>query len=117
MAFRTHQCFVRQRTQLINALRGNLAEFGLVAPKGPIHLKLLHTTLKGSEVDLAAPVREMGQIYVQQIGQLTEIIARLASELEAATKTDCELRSLCTVPGIGPVTAGANPRTLFRPIE
>ena len=33
VAFRTHQCFVRQRTQLINALRGHLAEFGLVAPK------------------------------------------------------------------------------------
>jgi len=33
-AFRTHQCFVRQRTQLINALRGHVAEFGLVAPKG-----------------------------------------------------------------------------------
>ncbi len=49
----------------------------------------------------------MGQIYVQQIEQLTEIITRLASELEAATKTDCELRRLCTVPGIGPVTAGA----------
>lgn len=98
---------MRQRTQLINALRGHLAEFGLVAPKGPIHLKLLHTALKGSEVHLPAPVREMGQIYVQQIEQLTEIIARLASELEAATKTDCELRRLCTVPGIGPVTAGA----------
>lgn len=50
VAFRTHQCFVRQRTQLINALRGHPAEFGLVAPKGPIHLKLLHTALKGSEV-------------------------------------------------------------------
>jgi transposase len=28
VAFRTHQCFVRQRTQLINALRGHLGEFG-----------------------------------------------------------------------------------------
>lgn len=33
VAFRTHQCLVRQRTQLINALRGHLAEFGFVAPK------------------------------------------------------------------------------------
>lgn len=107
VAFRTHQCFVRQRTQLINALRGHLAEFGLVAPKGPIHLKLLQTALKGSDVDLPASVREMGQIYLQQIDQLTGIITRLACDLEAATKTDCELRRLCTVPGIGPVTNGA----------
>ena len=37
VAFRTHQCFVGQRTQLINALRGHLAEFGLVvrARAGP----------------------------------------------------------------------------------
>jgi transposase len=41
VAFRTHQCLVRQRTQLINALRGHLAEFGLVAPKGPANLKVL----------------------------------------------------------------------------
>ena len=107
VAFRTHQCFVRQRTQLINALRGHLAEFGLVAPKGPIHIKLLQTALKGSEVDLPAPVREMGLLYLQQIEQLTGIITRLADELEAATKTDCELHRLCIVPGIGPVTAGA----------
>lgn len=40
-AFRTHQCFVRQRTRLINALRGHLAEFGPVAPKGPASLKIL----------------------------------------------------------------------------
>jgi transposase len=95
------------RTQLINALRAHLAEFGLVAPKGPVHLKLLDTALNGSEVDLPAPVQEMGQINVQQIKQLSEIITRLAADLEAATKTDCELRRLCTVPGIGPVTAGA----------
>ena len=31
VAFRTHQCLVRQRTQLINALGGHLAELGLVA--------------------------------------------------------------------------------------
>lgn len=34
VAYCTHQCMARQRTQLINALRGHLAEFGLVAPKG-----------------------------------------------------------------------------------
>jgi transposase len=33
VSFRTHQCFVRQRTQLINALRSHLAEFGLVFPQ------------------------------------------------------------------------------------
>ena len=34
MLFRTRDMLVRQRTQLINALRGHLAEFGVIAPRG-----------------------------------------------------------------------------------
>lgn len=107
VAFRTHQCLARQRTQLINALRGHLAEFGLVAPKGPASLKVLEDALGEPEMELPAPVREMGTLYLEQIATLTEVVERLAAELDAASKTDPELRRLCTVPGIGPVTAGA----------
>ncbi|MGR3439020.1 IS110 family transposase, partial [Alterinioella nitratireducens] len=88
VAFRTHQCLVRQRTQLINALRGHLAEFGLVAPKGPASLKLLKNALDDETTDLPDPVRKMGTVYLEQIANLTEVIERLAAELEAATKTD-----------------------------
>ena len=49
----------------------------------------------------------MGALCFEQIARLTEGIERLAGELEAASRTDAELRRLCTVPGIGPVTAGA----------
>ena len=74
VAFRTHQCLVRQRTQLINALRGHLAEFGLVAPKGPASLKVLENALADDTSDLPDPVREMGTIYLEQIERLTEVI-------------------------------------------
>lgn len=107
VAFRTHQCLVRQRTQLINALRGHLAEFGLVAPKGPASLKVLEVALADETADLPATVREMGAIYIEQIARLTQTIERLADELRAASRTDVQLRRLCTIPGIGPVTAGA----------
>jgi len=107
VAFRTHQCMVRQRTQLINALRGHLAEFGLVAPKGPASLKLLENSLADENTDLPEPVRHMGSIYVEQIARLTEVINQLADELQNSSKTDEQLRRLCTIPGIGPVTAGA----------
>ena len=107
VAFRTHQCLVRQRTQLINALRGHLAEFGLVAPKGPASLRVLEAALADETSVLPVQVREMGAIYLDQIASLTEVIERLAHELEAASKTDDQLRRLCTIPGIGPVTAAA----------
>ena len=37
MLFRTRELLVRQRTQTINALRGHLAEYGVVAPRGPAY--------------------------------------------------------------------------------
>ena len=107
VAFRTHQCMVRQRTQLINALRGHLAEFGLVAPKGPASLKLLENALADESSDLPEPVRHVGSIYVEKIARLTEVIDQLSDEMETSSKTDEQLRRLCTIPGIGPVTAGA----------
>jgi len=107
VAFRMQQCLVRQRTQLINALRGHLAEFGLVAAKGPASLKGLETALTDESSALPGKVREMGTIYLEEIARLTELIERLANELEAASKADVQLRRLCTIPGIGPVTAGA----------
>lgn len=55
VAFRTHQCLVRQRTQPINALRGHLAEFGLVAPKGPASLTVLEHALGPARGGSAGP--------------------------------------------------------------
>lgn len=51
VAFRTHQCFVRQRTQLINARRGHLAEFGIVVAQGPVHLREVVALLENGEAE------------------------------------------------------------------
>ncbi|MEI4235344.1 transposase [Roseovarius sp. D22-M7] len=98
---------VRQRTQLINVLRGHVAEFGLAAPKGPASLKVLENALEDQTSDLPVPVRAMGAIHVEQIARLTEVIERLADELDGTSRTVAQLHRLCTIPGIGPVTAGA----------
>src|SRR3954463_5366356 len=41
LVFRARDLLVRQRTQLINAVRGHMAEYGWVAPQGPAHLERL----------------------------------------------------------------------------
>ncbi len=107
VAFRTHQCFVRQRTQLINALRGHLAEFGIVIAQGPANLSAVAGMLTDEAVDLPDTVREIGRLYLDQIGLLTEKIDGLSLKLREATTSNPEMRRLCTVPGVGPVTAGA----------
>lgn len=107
VAFRTHQCFVRQRTQLINALRGHLAEFGIIVAQGPANLNAVSGILVDQALDLPESVREIGRLYLDQIGLLTEKIEELSLKLREATKSNEEMRRLCTVPGVGPVTAGA----------
>ena len=47
MIFRTRDLLVRQRTQLINALRGHLAEHGIVAAQGPANVKPLVDAIDG----------------------------------------------------------------------
>ena len=84
VAFRTHQCMVRQRMQLTNDLRGHLAEFGLVAPKEPASLMLLENALADESTNLPEPVRHMRSIYVEQIARLTDVIDRLSYELETS---------------------------------
>ena len=69
-----------------------------MAPKGPANLSLLEKAMASWETDLPDAVREMGRIYLEQIGALTQVIERLANELKNASKTDAELRRLCTVP-------------------
>ena len=68
---------------------------------------MLEHALADEGSDLPAPVREMGTLRLEQIARLTAVIERLAGEPEAASGTDADLRRLCTIPGIGPVAAGA----------
>ncbi len=107
VAFRTHQCFVRQRTQLINALRGHLAEFGIVVAQGPVHLREVVGLLESGGEELPDTIKEITRLYLDQIDVLGGRIEALASTLRVASEEHVETRRLCTVPGVGPVTAGA----------
>ena len=107
VAFRTHQSFVAQRTQLINALPGHLAEFGLVVAQGPANLKSVVGMIDDGAIDLPDAVCDIARLYLDQIALLTNKIEELHSKLVHSTKVDDAIRRLCTVPGVGPVTAGA----------
>jgi len=45
MIFRTRDLLVRQRIQLVNALRGHLAEHGIVAAQGLARVNALATAM------------------------------------------------------------------------
>jgi transposase len=107
IVFRTRDLLVRQRTQAINALRGHLAEFGVIAAKGPVHTSKLITALEDPASDLPQAVRGILAVLVEELRSLDERIAVLDREIARHAKQDETARRLMTIPGIGAVTAAA----------
>jgi len=107
MLFRTRDMLVGQRRQLINALRGHLAEFGIIAPVGAVNVKRLFDILEDETIPLPASVRTLGQMYRDDIERLTERLTLLMKQMQKEVR-DAELPCLLqTMPGVGPVTAVA----------
>jgi transposase len=106
-AFRTRDLFVRQRTQTINALRGHLAEYGVIAPKGIAHLDRLVRVVEDPDSGLPQPVRALARMLLDQIAGLQAQIAELEREIRARARCDDVTSRLMTIPGIGPICAAA----------
>ena len=107
MLFRTRDLLVRQRTQTINALRGHLAEFGVVAAQGPAHVSRLALALEDPGLALPDQVRELGRLLFDRIVELSAEIGRLEKELHVCARRDEDAARLMTIPGVGPITAMA----------
>jgi transposase len=107
MIFRTRDLFVRQRTQLINALRAHLAEHGVIAPQGTANLALLTQIIEADETQLELVVVETARLYVEQINVLSSRIASLEKALRSQAKRTDSAARLMSMPGMGPITAMA----------
>lgn len=105
--FRIRDLLVGQRTQLINALRGHLGEYGLIAPQGPAHIERLIVQVEDPASGLLETVRSCLVRLVGLLRPLQREIAELDREIAARAKADEVARRLMTVPGIGPLIATA----------
>ena len=95
------------RTQTINALRGHLAQFGVVAAQGPAHVSRLALALEDPGLALPDQVREPGKLLFDRIVELNAEIGSLEKELHVCARRDEEAARLMTIPGGGPITAMA----------
>jgi transposase len=107
MIFRTRDLLVRQRTQTINALRGHLAEFGVIAAKGMAHVKGLSALIDDPDTALPDTVRATLRVPAEELTALDRRVAALDQEIIRRAKEDAVARRLMTIPGIGAVTATA----------
>jgi transposase len=84
MLFRSRQMLISQRTQTINALRGHLAEYGVVAPKSKAGLNKLLALVSDEESNLPTLVRSTTQMYREHINDLSEKITDLTATIPNA---------------------------------
>lgn len=108
MVYKVRELLVRQRTQLINALRSHLAEMGIVAAKGTNKLDDLIAIVRDpNDARLPPPARPALEELAHQIAALEARIDPLEQEIAAQVRGNGAGRRLTTVPGIGPIIAGA----------
>jgi len=108
MVHRTRDLLIRQRTQLINAMRSHLAELGLVAARGREGVaRLMALVADQGEERLPALARVACQALMAQLAAVQGQIGALERRLHAEHRASEASRRLETIPGIGVIGASA----------
>ena len=93
---------VKQRTMLINAIRGHAAEFGVTVAKGPKQVIELLQRLT-DDAGVPALVREMVGLLASQLEAVKTKLKAIETQLMAWHRQDQTSQCLATIPGIGPI--------------
>jgi transposase len=113
MLHRIRDRLVAERTGTITAIRGHMAEFGIVAARRGLGMKELLAII--SDVDdarLPSMARELLVLQVEHLGAIESRIAGLDGRLLQQARNDEAARRLTAIPGVGPVIATAMVATI-----
>ena len=103
--FRARERLVHQRTELVNALRASLYEYGHVVPQGIHQIKRIEEILEATNSDLPDLMREECRDLLYQIAEQTVRINARTGKIKALAAEADTARRLQTIPGVGPLTA------------
>lgn len=105
---RVREMLIRQRTQVINAIRGHLAEFGIIGPNRAHKIGLLTALIEDEEERRLPPVARHALRYlVAQLRETKTKLEQIDSELVGLASRIEPCRRLMSIPGVGVVTATA----------
>jgi len=107
MNHKARELLVGQRTQLLNALRGHLAEIGIIAAQGPKGAQSLFALVVDTNTPIPEAVRSALLPLTRRLERLDEEILRFDEAIQILARSDPAARRLMTAPGIGPITASA----------
>jgi len=118
MQHRTRDLLMRQRTQLINALRAHLAELGVVAAHGDRGItELLAVVADDRDARLPVDARASVIVLAAQLASLQTMIGSLEKRIQAQHRANEASRRLETIPGIGVIGASAIAATVTDAME
>jgi transposase len=116
MVHRSRDLLIRQRTQLLNALRSHLAELGLVAAQGREGMaRLIALVRDAADAALPPAVRAALLPLIEQLQALQQQIGALDRTIHAQHRVSAASRRLETIPGIGVIGASAIVATVTDP--
>lgn len=104
---RARDLLVRQRTQLMNAIRGMLAEMGIVAAQGVTGFARLMAMIEAHDSAIPAALSGCLEPLARQWRQLDVEVRALDRRIVALARGNEAARRLMAIPGVGPVTAHA----------
>jgi transposase len=107
MLHRARHLLVRQRRAQVSAMRGHLAEYGIVAAKGISRLRDLLPVLDAGAGIPPELARQTLLLIAQLIEALTMQIRKIETELLRWHRTNAASQRLETIPGVGFITATA----------
>jgi len=105
MLLKVRDLLVKQRTMLINAMRGHAAEFGVIAAKGRGKMAEVLQRAQAPEAGLPALAVALLEVLASRCAALDAEIAALEHKLLAWHRQDAVSQGLATQPGIGPIAA------------
>jgi transposase len=100
MLLSVRELLMRQRTQLINALRGHAAELGVVAGKGGKGLSELRAAIAADET-LPPPAAHALQLLGGEIDRIEARLALIDKKLAVQHRANAQSRRLAQIPGVG----------------
>ena len=108
VAHRTRSILTRQRTQVSNAIRGHMSEFGLIASVGRKGLEALIAIIADAgDIRLPSEARTCLLMLVAQLRLVNEQILESDRCIMASARSTEVGRRLMGIPGVGPVLASA----------
>ena len=115
MLHRTRDLLVRQRTALVNALRGHMAELGVVAPQGISCVGDLVAALLGED---DAKLPRLARYALRGLASELQALSERVKEIEAAILTwHKDNEASRRLASIGPITASAIVATVTDPTQ